>query len=65
MAYAGLIGVPPVFGLYLLLLPLIAYGLLGSSWQVIIGPEAGIAGMLGAALVGLGGGNPSRLVELA
>ena len=65
MAYAQLIGLPPVFGLYVLLLPLVAYAVLGSSRQVIIGPEAGISGMLGAALVGLGGGDPTRLVALA
>jgi len=65
MAYAQLIGVPPVYGLYVLLLPLVAYAALGSSRQVIIGPEAGISGMLGAALVGLGAGDPSKLVALA
>jgi SulP family sulfate permease len=65
MASAELIGVPPVFGLYVLLLPLIAYAALGSSRQVIIGPEAGVAAMLGAALVGLGGGDPTTLAALA
>ena len=65
MAYAQLIGVPPVNGLYVLLLPLVAYALLGSSRQLIIGPEAGISGMMAAALVGLGGGDPHRLVALA
>ena len=65
MAYAELIGIPPVYGLYVLLLPLVAYALLGSSRQVIIGPEAGISGMLGASLIGLGGGDPAKVVALA
>src|SRR5215210_2033535 len=36
MAYAELAGLTPVAGLYALLLPTLAYGLLGSSRQVVI-----------------------------
>jgi MFS superfamily sulfate permease-like transporter len=51
MAYAELAGVPPVVGLYTLLLPAVAYALLGSSRQLIVGPEGAIAAMVGAALI--------------
>jgi high affinity sulfate transporter 1 len=51
MAYAELAGLPPVVGLYTLLLPAIAYAILGSSRQLIVGPEGAIAAMVGAALI--------------
>src|SRR5436309_3063736 len=38
MAYAELAGVTPIAGLYALLLPMVAYALLGSSRQLIVGP---------------------------
>jgi high affinity sulfate transporter 1 len=64
MAYAELVGVPAVNGLYVLLLPLVAYAVFGSSRQVIIGPEAGVAAMLGTALAGMAVG-PEELAPLA
>src|SRR3954451_23642999 len=53
MAYAELAGVSPVVGLYTLLLPAVAYAVVGSSRQVIVGPEGAIAAMVGAALIPL------------
>src|SRR6478735_6157903 len=38
MAYAEVAGVSPVNGLYALLLPSVAYALLGSSRQLSVGP---------------------------
>jgi SulP family sulfate permease len=53
MAYAELAGVSPVVGLYTLLLPAVAYAIVGSSRQMIVGPEGAIAAMVGAALIPL------------
>jgi SulP family sulfate permease len=53
MAYSELAGVSPVVGLYTLLLPAVAYAVVGSSRQVIVGPEGAIAAMVGAALIPL------------
>src|SRR6478752_5475179 len=51
MAYGELAGLSPVIGLYTLLLPAVAYGIFGSSRQVIVGPEGAIAALVGAALI--------------
>src|SRR5260370_8158580 len=38
MAYAGIVGVPPIMGLYTIVPPLIAYALLGTSPLLVVGP---------------------------
>src|SRR4051794_16604140 len=53
MAYAEVAGVSPVTGLYALLLPTVAYALLGSSRQLIVGPEGSISALVGASVLGL------------
>jgi len=40
MAYALLAGIPPIYGLYAGLIPLIIYGIFGTSGQLAIGPVA-------------------------
>lgn len=44
MAYAEVAGLSPVNGLYALLLPAVLYTFLGSSRQLIVGPEGSHAG---------------------
>jgi sulfate permease, SulP family len=53
MAYGELAGVSPVNGLYALLLPTLAYALLGSSRQLIVGPEGSISTLVAAAVLPL------------
>lgn len=53
MAYAELAGLPPVAGLYALLLPTAAYALLGSSRQLIVGPEGALSAMVAASVLSL------------
>lgn len=40
MAYAMLAGLPPIYGLYAALVPIVSYALLGSSRQLAVGPVA-------------------------
>jgi high affinity sulfate transporter 1 len=65
IAYSQLAGVPPVYGLYASLLPLVAYALLGSSRQLIVAPDAAVCTIVAAIVVPLAGQNPARYVSLA
>jgi len=51
MAYAGILGVPPIMGLYTLVPPLIAYALLGTSRLLVVGPDTA-TGLISALTVG-------------
>jgi high affinity sulfate transporter 1 len=64
MAYAQVAGLPVVVGLYGLLLPLVAYALLGSSRVLMTGPTTTAALMVGPALVAVDP-DPSTHVALA
>lgn len=65
LAYAELVGLPAVHGLYAALAAMIGYALLASSRQVIAGPDAAIT-LLVASVVGpLSGGDVSRTAALA
>lgn len=65
MAYAEVAGLPPVAGLYGLLLPAIAYALFGSSRQLVVGPEASLALLVASVVAPLAAGDPSRYASLA
>src|SRR5262245_28895262 len=39
MAYSGIVGVPPIPGLYALIPPLIVYAILGTSRVLVVGPD--------------------------
>src|SRR5215472_15572010 len=51
MAYAGIVGVPPIMGLYTIVLPLVAYALLGTSRLLVVGPDTA-TGLISALTVG-------------
>ena len=65
MAYAEVAGVSPVNGLYALLLPVVAYVLLGSSRQLIVGPEGSISTLVGAAVLPLAVAGSAKASGLA
>ncbi|NMN71415.1 MULTISPECIES: SulP family inorganic anion transporter [unclassified Rhizobium] len=51
MAYAGIVGVPPIMGLYTIVPALIAYALLGTSRQLVVGPDTA-TGLISAVTIG-------------
>ncbi|MBC6998114.1 sulfate permease [Cytophaga sp. FL35] len=50
MAYAMIAGLPPVYGLYASLVPVVVYALLGTSRQMAVGPVAMDSLLVAAAL---------------
>jgi high affinity sulfate transporter 1 len=64
MAYAEVAGLPPVAGLYGLILPAIAYAVFGSSRQLVVGPEAAIALLVAVAVAPLANGDPTKYAAL-
>jgi high affinity sulfate transporter 1 len=65
MAYAELAGISAINGLYALLLPGIAYALLGSSRQLAVGPEASLSAITGAAVLGIAVAGSNQAAALA
>jgi SulP family sulfate permease len=64
LAYAGITGVPPVYGLYTVPLAMIAYAFFGTSRTLCVGPESAIA-IISAVTVGaLAVGNPNEFIAL-
>ncbi|MBN8226053.1 sulfate permease [Corallococcus macrosporus] len=66
LAYAQIVGVRPVAGLYAGVFAMLAYALFGPSRHLLVGPEAGAA-ILTATALGpvVAGGGPERLASLA
>ena len=64
MAYAELAGMPPEYGFYAVLAPLVVYALVGSSRHLGVGPEPGTAILAATGVGGIAGGDPERYVTL-
>jgi MFS superfamily sulfate permease-like transporter len=65
MAYAELAGLSPVNGLYALLLPTVAYALLGSSRRLVVGPEGSIAALVAVSVLSFAAAGSADAAELA
>lgn len=65
MAYAELAGLPVTAGLYALLLPVLAYALLGSAHRVVVGPEGAVALLVASALTPLAAAGSAQYTALA
>ena len=65
IAYAELVHLPAITGLYAALAAAIGYALFSSSRHVIAGPDAAIGLLAGSAILPLSGGDPARIVTLA
>ena len=56
MGYTKIIGTPVITGLYTLLLPVLAYAILGSSRHLVVAADSATAAMISAALASYVGG---------
>ncbi|QXH36818.1 SulP family inorganic anion transporter [Pseudomonas muyukensis] len=65
IAYAQIVGLPPQYGLYACVLPMMVYALIGSSRQLMVGPDAATCAMIGGAVAPLALGDPQRIAELS
>lgn len=65
MAYSALAGLPPVSGLWVIIVGFVLYALLGSSRLLSVGPESSTALLTATALAPLAGGEPLRYAALA
>lgn len=59
MAYGMLAGLPPIYGLYATLLPMVIYALLGTSRQLVVGPTAMVCLLIASGLGNIAGQEPS------
>jgi high affinity sulfate transporter 1 len=65
MGYSQAAGLPPVYGLYATVLPLLAYAVFGPSRVFVLGPDSTLAPLIAATIVPLAGGDTNRAVALA
>jgi sulfate permease, SulP family len=65
MAYAGIAGLPPVYGLYAALLPPLIYAVLGTSRQLAVGPVAMDSLLVAAGVSALASAGSEKYLALA
>jgi SulP family sulfate permease len=65
MAYALIAGLPPIYGLYASLIPLLGYAIFGTSRQLAVGPVAIVSLLVAASVAPMAEGDPSRYIMLA
>jgi high affinity sulfate transporter 1 len=65
IAYAQIVGLPPQYGLYACILPMMVYALVGSSRQLMVGPDAATCAMVAGAIANGAMGDPARLAQLS
>lgn len=65
LANAGLAGAPPITGLWVAVVAMILYALLGTSRLLSMGPESTTAVMVAVAVAPLAAGDPGRYLALS
>ena len=65
LAYAGIVGAPPLTSLWVAIVAMVIYALLGTSRLLSVGPEAGACVMVAAAVAPLAGGDAGRWLALS
>jgi high affinity sulfate transporter 1 len=65
MGYAAASGLPPIYGLYASIIPLIAYAIFGPSRYLVLGPDSALTALIAATILPLAAGNADKAVALA
>ena len=65
MAYALIAGMPPIYGLYAALVPIVVYAFLGTSRQLSVAPVAMMSLLTAAGVGPLAGDDAERYIALA
>ena len=65
MAYAMLAGLPPIYGLYASILPLILYAIFGTSRQLAVGPVAMVSLLIAAGVGAIAETGSETFIQLA
>jgi sulfate permease, SulP family len=65
VAYAAIAGLPPAYGLYTAIVPVIVSALFGSSWHLVSGPTAALSIVIFATLSPLAEPGSAAYVQLA
>lgn len=65
MGYTKIAGMPVITGLYTILLPILAFALLGSSRHLVVGADSATAAIMAAGLAGMAAAGSSQYVALA
>lgn len=65
VAYAAIAGLPPAYGLYTAIVPVIVSSLFGSSWHLVSGPTAALSIVIFATLSPLAEPGSAAYIQLA
>jgi high affinity sulfate transporter 1 len=65
IAYAVASGVPPIYGLYATIVPLLVYALFGPSRILVLGPDSSLAPIILGVVLPLSLGDPDRAIAVA
>ncbi|EUK17583.1 SulP family inorganic anion transporter [Commensalibacter papalotli (ex Servin-Garciduenas et al. 2014)] len=63
LAYANLMGVPAIIGLYACIIPVLAYAIFGSSPFLIIGPDTAVSNIVGVSLTAFALTTPDARIQ--
>jgi MFS superfamily sulfate permease-like transporter len=65
MGYAEASGLPPIYGLYATIVPLVMYAIVGPSRILVLGPDSSLAPLIAATILPLAAGSEEEAVALA
>jgi len=65
MGYAQASGLPPIYGLYATIVPLVMYAIVGPSRILVLGPDSSLVPLIAATILPLAAGDQAEAVALA